>query len=393
LKHLTLDNSGGRDGPGNDVLLTAAANAAGRQALQRYGTVAWRAELPARQRRPSVMNRISWARACRGPLRMTALAAALLSGAALVAGCSQAGTASPSSASGAAGAGHAPAAAGPGALAPAANPVQPGNAGQPASSGQGAGSSGAGTSPPTSLAASTASIIYTATLTVRTKNVTVAARAATNVATSDGGYVSGENASASPGGHATPTISLQLKIPVAAYPGALQVLSTGLGTETSLTQQAQDVTEQMADTNSRVASAQAAIAQLRALLTRAGSVSDLLTVQDQINSEESTLEELEADQRALDDETSFATVSLTLVGPHPKAVVHRAQKPPRQHGFLAGLSAGWRGLRAVVTAVLTAVGAVLPFAAAVAVLVAAGLASRRRLARLLRRRSRPSAAG
>jgi hypothetical protein len=205
------------------------------------------------------------------------------------------------------------------------------------------------------------------------------------------GYVSNENADINPGGHVSPSISLQLKIPVAAYPTVLQALSTELGTETGLTQQAQDVTEQVADTGSRVISAQAAIAQLRTLLTRAGSVSDLLTVQDQINSEESQLEQLEAEQRALDDQTSYATVSVTLVSPHRAVVVRPARGG--QRGFLGGLSAGWRGLRTVVSAVLTAVGAVLPFAVVVIILAGAGYAARRRLARLLRRRSRPSAAG
>jgi hypothetical protein len=53
-------------------------------------------------------------------------------------------------------------------------------------------------------------------------------------------------------------------------------------------------------------------------------------------------------------------------------------------------------MRLVVSAVLTAVGAVLPFALAAAVLAGAGYAGRRpllRLLRLLRRGSRPTAAG
>ena len=71
---------------------------------------------------------------------------------------------------------------------------------------------------------------------------------------------------------------------------------TGLGTQISLTQQAQDVTQQVADTSSLVASDQAAITQLRALLKRAGSVSDLLSVQNQIDSQTSDLEAMLAQQ-------------------------------------------------------------------------------------------------
>ena len=303
------------------------------------------------------MKNLPQARAWRGPLRMTALTAALMSGAALLlAGCSNSGVSSPSSAAPAAGI-------------PAGRPGSAGAAHGPAEPAPGSTAPGSGSGPSAGVADFAASIIYTASLTVQAKSVTTAASTATRIALSKGGYISGENASINRGSRARPAISLQLKIPVASYPEALDELSAGLGTETSLTQQAQDVTEQLADTNSRVASAQAAIAQLRTLLARTGSVSDLLTVQDQINSEESSLEELEAQQRSLDDQTSYATISLSLLGPLPKAPVRRTEHHhQQQHGFPAGLSAGWRALRATVTVVLTAVGAVLPFAAAAAIL-------------------------
>jgi Domain of unknown function (DUF4349) len=337
------------------------------------------------------MNNVPQARPLRGLLRMTALTASLMSGAALLlAGCSNAGVSSPSTGARAQGPatgigapaaaqGHGSTGAAPGLAEPASSPA----------------AQGSRSGPPAGLAGSTASIIFTASLTVRVRSVATAASTATRIALSNGGYVSGENASINPGSHARPAISLQLKIPVTRYPGALDELSAELGAETSVTQQAQDVTEQVADTNSQVASAQAAIAQLRTLLARAGSVSDLLTVQDQINSEESSLEQLEAQQRSLDDQTSYATVSLSLLGPLPKPAVRKAKRQQhhqQQHGFPAGLSAGWRALRATVSAVLTAVGALLPFAAAAAILAGCGIAAGRRLARLRRRRSRPSTA-
>ena len=73
------------------------------------------------------------------------------------------------------------------------------------------------------------------------------------------------------------------------------------------------MTQTVADVSSRVTSAQDAITALRALLTRAGSVTSLLDVQNQINAEEASLEELLAQQRALAHETAFGTVSLLLV--------------------------------------------------------------------------------
>jgi hypothetical protein len=313
------------------------------------------------------MNTAARARGIRGPLRTTALACAgLMSGAALLlAGCSQAGSSDSV----------------PSAGAPAHAPAN-------AAAGTASGSSSA--SQAARLALASPNIIYTANLTIRAANVTAAAARATGIVLQEGGYVSSEQATIGPADHARSAVSLQLKIPVAVYDTTLATLSATLGTQTSLTQHAQDVTQQVADVGSLVTSAQDAITQLQALLKRAGSVSALLTVQEQINAQESSLEALQAQQRALARETAYATVSVMLVSPRHQA---QARHGKRQHGFLAGLAAGWRALRLVGSAILTALGAVLPFAVIAALLAAAGYAGRRRWLRLLRRGSRPTAAG
>jgi hypothetical protein len=310
----------------------------------------------------------------RGPLRTTALcSAALMSGAALLlAGCS---ASSPSSSF-------------TGSQAPANGSA----AGVPARAPAAAGTPSASAAKASQLTLATQSIVYTASLTVRAKNVNAAAARATSIVTSEGGYVSGEQAAVNPQDPARSTVSLQLKIPVAEYAGTLSTLSTVLGTQTSLTQHAQDVTEEVADVSSLVSSSQAAITQLQALLKRAGSISQLLAVQQQISTQESSLEALQAQQRALSRETSYATVTVMLVGPQQRRAVKKKAKT-RQHGFVAGFTAGWRGLRVVVSGLLTALGAALPFAVIIAVVAAAGYAGRRRLRRLLRRRSRPTPAG
>jgi hypothetical protein len=228
----------------------------------------------------------------------------------------------------------------------------------------------------TSLTAqpATSSIIYTASVTVRAANLTRAASQATQLARAAGGYVSSENTALNRAHPDRSTISLQLKIPVSAYPATLGALSSQLGTRLAMSQHAQDVTQTVADVTSRVTSAQAAISQLRALLRHAGSVSSLLTVQNQINDQESGLESLLAQQRALTHETSFATVTMLLVAnPH-------AQHHARHHaagGFVGGLKAGWHGLVRAVSVVLTGAGAVLPFAVLAAVLAYPAYRTRR----------------
>jgi hypothetical protein len=278
----------------------------------------------------------------------------------------------------------------PGALsAHAANGTvaSPAVAGEPASSGAAAsGKSVAGSAGGTGQDASAAQLapagqqlIYTAQLTVRARDVDNAVNQATSIATGAGGYVSSENASSDPSQPSQSMATVTLKIPVVVYAATLSELSGNtLGTRLSLTQQTQDVTQQVADVSSRVASDEAAISQLRALLSRAGSVGDLLSVQNQIDAEESDLEAMLSQQNALNHETAYATVALTIVG--PKAAVKPKPKPAPPPGLLNGLAGGWHALRVAVSWLLAIIGAIAPFAAVLAVAGLAALWVRRRFA-------------
>jgi hypothetical protein len=224
------------------------------------------------------------------------------------------------------------------------------------------------------------SLIYTAQLSVRAADVQAAVNRAASVVSAAGGYVSTENVVAPPPGHPNQaSASVTFKIPAAAYTATLAALSgTSLGTQLSLTQQTQDVTQQVADVQSRVLSDQAAISQLRDLLKHAGSVSSLLEVQNQINAQESDLESMLAQQNALNHETAFATVTLTLVGPKAPVTHHTAvTKPPP--GLTGGLSGGWHAFRLTISWLLTVIGAVAPFLAVIVVAGGLGWWGRRRL--------------
>jgi Domain of unknown function (DUF4349) len=276
------------------------------------------------------------------------ISSVLLGGGMFLAGCSG-GSSSVASSSEAAG------------QAAAAN--QPARAAAPSAAALGS-SGRQGSTGTTARLAPASSIIYTAQLTVRARDVSSAAAQAAQIAEGAGGYVSSETAKVNPDHPSEATASVQLKIPVAAYSATLGQLSHRLGSQLALQQQAQDVTQRVADVNSQVASDQAAIAQLRALLSHAGSVGDLLSVQNQINSEESNLESLQAQQRALSHETSYATVTLMILGPKAKPVLHRPKAPPTLAG---GFSAGWHALRVAVSWTLAFLGAIAPFAVVLAV--------------------------
>jgi hypothetical protein len=303
----------------------------------------------------------------------------LLGGGLFLAGCSAASSSSAAGSSdSAAKAASGQASSAPQAVASAAVPANGAARNAPDAPG------GTGTTARLALASS---IIYTAQLTVRADNVSSAAAQAAQIAESVGGYVSSETTSANPDHPSEATASVQLKIPVASYSGTLGQLASRLGSQLSLQQQAQDVTQQVADVNSQVTSDEAAIAQLRALLSHAGSVGDLLSVQNQINNEESSLESMQAQQRVLSHETTYATVTLTLLGPKAKPLVHHPKASPTLAG---GFGAGWHALRVTVSWTLAFLGAIAPFAAIVAI---AGYVIYRGRRRLIRRRptARPAA--
>ena len=249
------------------------------------------------------------------------------------------------------------------------------------------GASGAGSMPAAGRTAGRAaapvpggqSVIFTASLSLRTRNVQATIARATRLAGSAGGYVSGEHAgTVRAGPRALPVVNIQFKVPAAAYQPTLTALG-GLGAKRSETQRAQDVTGTVADVNSRVASAEAAIAQLRKLLTRTGSVSGLLSVQEQINQEEASLEALQSQQRALARETTYATISLTVTRTAPAPAQHHGHQAAA--GFLRGLTAGWHALRTAVTWLLTVAGAALPFIIPAGLVTLAAIAGRRWLGR------------
>jgi hypothetical protein len=303
---------------------------------------------------------------------------------AALAGCSSGASSS--------GALSAPASAANGAVAaiPSASAAGPAAAGSAFAGSSGASSSGvggdhAGAAQDTSAryVPDDQQLIYTTQLTVRAKNVDAALSTATSIVTAAGGYVSAENSSGAGAGQpaSSAIATVTLKIPAAVYPATLARLTgAGLGTQLSLQQQAQDVTQQVADVSSLVASDQAAISQLRALLKDAGSVGDLLSVQDQINTETSDLESMLAQQQALNHQTAYATVTLTLVGPKAVVKARAKQKPAPPPGLASGLTGGWRAFRLTIDWLLAFIGAIAPFAAVVAVIGGVAWWARRRVA-------------
>jgi Domain of unknown function (DUF4349) len=162
--------------------------------------------------------------------------------------------------------------------------------------------------------------------------------------------------------------SLVLRIPTASYDNLVRRLAEELGTVKLLKQSSSDVTEQVVDVNSRIANQRAGLNRMRALLARARTVSEIITVESELTRREADLESLLARQKALADQTELATLTVTLLQPAKPA----PPPPADERGFVHGLSKGWGAFSNTATALATAAGALLPFLVMVALLAVPG---------------------
>ncbi|MCI2416976.1 DUF4349 domain-containing protein [Saccharopolyspora sp. K220] len=166
--------------------------------------------------------------------------------------------------------------------------------------------------------------------------------------------------------------TMTIRVPAAKLDQVLGELS-GLGRVTSRSQQTQDVTDQLVDTRSRIDSQRASVQRLRTLMERAATVDEIVSIESELTSRESELDSLERRAAGLTGQVEMATITVRLE--RPGAVTDE------DTGFLAGLFGGWRTLSSVGAFLLTAFGAVLPFAVVLAIPgAAAWLLLRRRRA-------------
>jgi hypothetical protein len=224
-------------------------------------------------------------------------------------------------------------------------------------------------------------LVRTAELTVRVDDVGRSASRVGGIARAGGGEVYGDSRYGS-GDEAK--ADLVLKVDPERLDGVLGQIAA-LGAEAERSSSTADVTEQVADVDSRVATMKASIARVRALLARARTVGELVSVEGELSRREADLEALQAKQRALAGQVSLATVTVHLLA-------RTAAEPAAaaSGGFRSGLVGGWHAFATAVGWLLTALGAVLPFAVLALLVLLAFAGWRAAAART--RRGRPAAA-
>ena len=125
----------------------------------------------------------------------------------------------------------------------------------------------------------------------------------------------------------------------------------GLGHVTNRTAQVVDATEDVVDLGARVASQRASVDRVRALLSQARSIGDVVAIESELTRREADLDSLTGRLTALKDQVALSTLVVDV----EKAPITKTDTP-QPNGFLAGLAAGWEGLQATASATGAVVG-------------------------------------
>ena len=246
-----------------------------------------------------------------------------------------------------------------------------GGSGGPAMSGDvapspGAPASGQGQSALAKAPVAGRSLVYTATLTVRTKDVASATANAESLATVNGGFVGDEKSQSGtvPDVQGVTRSTVTLRVPSAAFDKVIGQLGTG-GTVQDETRSASDVTSQVVDTSSRITAQQAAISRITDLMKNAANMADVVTLEGELSRREADLESMQAQLATLNDQVSLSTITVTFLVPEAPAPTPAVK---HRNALQRGLHDGWQAFTATLKVLLVVVGTLLPFAVLVIVL-------------------------
>ncbi len=203
--------------------------------------------------------------------------------------------------------------------APAAAPTaQPAAAAKPAATSAPA-NAGVAQAQPTPTAADTSSdtlllgqqlsrmVIYTTEIGVLVVDLDRLPDELGRLAQTQGGYVSGVETRTE---NNVPAVTVRLKVPPERYPAtmnAIRDLAVEVRSEKATTQ---DVTEEYSDTQAQITSLEATHAQLLELMKRAGSVEELLKVQQQASQVRLQIDRLKGRATALERLSALASISV-----------------------------------------------------------------------------------
>ncbi len=222
-------------------------------------------------------------------------------------------------------------------------------------------------SPDVAAAAGATKLVRTAWLGIQVKDLTTAAATVRAIATTAGGQVVSENVvtTSAPrdvtGDYGEMKVSpvgpsearIVIGVPSEKLDGVLTELSR-IGTVSYRSSQSQDVTDTYVDTEARVATMQAGVDRLRALLAKATSLEQIITLESELTRRQADLDALRARLADLDQRVAQSEVTVTLwtsdAGPVDEG-----------NAFLDALRGAWDAFLSSITVIFTGLAVLLPW--------------------------------
>lgn len=199
------------------------------------------------------------------------------------------------------------------------------------------------------------SIVSTGSVSLSTRDVAATRAAVQHVADTYAGQVTDEETATSDDkrlGYAR----MVLRVPAGSFTRAVADLEQVADLVDSSTT-SEDVSTRVIDTDERVKAARASLDRIRTLLSRAERIGDVMAIESQLASREADLNSLLRQQAHLADQTTLATISVSI----DRASTAPAHRAAGASGFRAGLDSGWRALRGFATGAATVLGALVPW--------------------------------
>jgi len=185
--------------------------------------------------------------------------------------------------------------------------------------------------PPLSSASLERKIIFHATLEMQAENVQGTFNEVGRIARVAGGFIEQSSlfTQKDDEGEEQPYATLSLRIPSTQYQDVLADLRGLTGVEIKREESgANEVTEQYTDLQSRLRNLERSESQYLALLERANSIQDILTVQERIDGVRLQIERIQGQLKVLDDLVDLATVNVSLQ-PIPPAKAEESKTGPQ----------------------------------------------------------------
>jgi hypothetical protein len=193
-------------------------------------------------------------------------------------------------------------------------------------------------------------IIKTGSVTLEVRDVAGTVASFHELVNTQGGYLSTSTIQESGSRH---TGTVVLRVPQARFETTLAGVKSA-GTVKFVTTQGEDVTEEYIDLEAQKKSYEVQLAQYYVLMKKATKISDVLSIQQQIDRVQTELNRLEGRLKYLDSRIDLSTITVTLQEPEP---VHAETG----HSFAAAINKGIEGLLGIIDTIIITAITLLPF--------------------------------